>query len=281
VESSGSTLEPMAGACAIAHPVLALRIAEPEPAIERLPASAAANRTAASEESRPPLAGLLPGAAAWPVESFLAASAAAVPVTFAAAVLCPRLELAAIAEEDATVPALEQELPAVVPAAGIQPIELRCRRSAASPSQALEWIYPAAAARIPPFAVRPVFERLQDPALAPPAQKKPPFAELFALTRAADPLKRRKALGNAAKAIAAGLFLCALLWFGRNTATIGRQMTAANQVTADADQGGTTQGAPDAAQAASAAPKPAPPRSRGAVAWLRAAIARRAATQLT
>jgi hypothetical protein len=166
----------------------------------------------------------------------------------------------------------------VMPQAGIMPVEYHAQRLRGTPVCGVQWQTSRFTSAPPRFAVRPVFDRLDEELTRQkPTRKGPAFAEVFTMPEAR---KRTKPVwgGYAGRAIAAGLVVGAM-WVGLSVARLSRQSTIARQ---DVFGSSTETGA--AAASLSAASRPAAEaadrtQAKGPVAWVRQTIASRAAYQ--
>jgi hypothetical protein len=307
-----------AAACAQAQPVESMpamfvpaAVAFTARAIETARVLSIATIEPASEISNKPET-LAPAAAcaeAQPVESMPAAFAA-VPVFASRPLATPAFALAPAAEHGTTVfenpypqviepaaaaaqsPALlepvggvgvrvpEPDFPRVaarIPTPGFVSLEFFCQHATGSPLvRKLDWIAPKNGTALPRFALRPLFERLEELAPQKQTNKKPGFAEIFTMPEAQ---RGRPKQHYAIKAIAAGLMLMGVLWFGAKSLHMTKQMAAVNREVIGTD---ISIGAPSAtAVAVSLRPSSTPKNSTpGLVDRMRGAIAKRAASEV-
>jgi hypothetical protein len=149
--------------------------------------------------------------------------------------------------------------PKVVPAPGMPkpgfaPPEFQCQNVRGEVVDRLEWLEPRIAPLPPRFALRPALDRLAD--LVP---------------RKAAPIAGPPSAGmhRVVEAIAAGLFVAVGLWFGAGVARTLKRVAAGQELSAAAP----AQAPADPALQTVAAKRP--------LGWVRGAIARRAAVELT
>jgi hypothetical protein len=105
-----------------------------------------------------------------------------------------------------------------------------CQRVSMPPFKSLQAIAPAIAVLAPRFAVRPIFERVEEATAPPkPTGKTPAFAEIFQIAKVARKTSTsRTGLFSAGKLIAASLIVGLGMWFGAGSVKISRQMLAIN-----------------------------------------------------
>jgi hypothetical protein len=172
-----------------------------------------------------------------------------------------------------------QRAAARIPTPGFISIEFFCQHAMGAPARTLDWIAPRFTPALPRFAMRPLFERLEELAPQKPTNKKPGFAEIFTMPEAQ---RGRPKQYHAIKAIAAGLMLMGVLWFGAKSMRMPKQMAAVNREVIGTD---ISIGAPSDAATALASnlrqsvslPKTSSP---GVVDRVRGAIAKRAALEV-
>ena len=183
-------------------------------------------------------------------------------------VLRPILTIAAIPPQQPG----SETLPAL-PKAGFIPVEYHAQRMRGEPVCRLPWQAPRLQPEPPQFAVRPVFDRIEEETPAQkPARKRPSFAEVFKMPEARKWSVRPLRLPD--KAIAAGLVIGAI-WLGTGVARLNRDAAASRQHVFGSPA------TPSLSSSLSAGvrrtvPTPAQPEAGGPVAWLRRAIANRA-----
>ena len=159
-------------------------------------------------------------------------------------------------------PAVVNARPQTVPSAGMPepgfiPPDFHCQNVRGAAVGRLEWYAPEIAPLAPRFALRPVLDRLEGlvPRKAAPRTRPPGGA----------------AMHRVVEAIAAGLFVAVGLWFGANAARTLRETAAASQEISVAVN--ATRVRPD--------PAPQPVVAKRPLNWVRSAISRRAAVELT
>lgn len=162
-----------------------------------------------------------------------------------------------------------------VPQTDLMAVEYRCPTGPVSPRPALSWASQPAELHMPRFAVRPVFDRLEEQSRPKPERKKAAFAEIFKMPDAAA-MTQRKAARHAFTAIAASVTVAMALWFGANAGQFGKDLLhrQAEQLAA-APRIGSGSAATEVVSA------PAPPSAlHSPVAWIRSEAAKRATVQL-
>jgi hypothetical protein len=170
-----------------------------------------------------------------------------------------------------------------LPAPGFVPLEFFCQHAIGAPVRSLDWAQRKISAALPRFAVRPIFGRLEELAPQKQSPKKPAFAEIFTMPEAQSKLPRT-GRHQAYKAMAAGLMLVAVLWFGAHAVRIPKELSAGNRVSYSTD--GAPSGAAPAESAPAIAnasrPSSAAPASgsTGVLAKVRSAIAERASVEV-
>ena len=164
-----------------------------------------------------------------------------------------------------------------VPQTDLIPIDYRCPTGPVSPRPALSWASQPAELHMPRFAVRPVFDRLEEQSRPKPERKKAAFAEIFKMPDAAA-LTQRKAARHAFTAIAASVTVAMALWFGANAGQLGKDLLRrqAEQLAAAPRIGSGS--APT--EIVSGTPAPQSPL-HSPVAWIRSEAAKRATVQLS
>lgn len=168
--------------------------------------------------------------------------------------------------------------PLTIPRQGFHALQSYTQRPLSTVSRRLEWILPAIELIQPPFAMRPLGDKVEDTVTQKKPAKKAAMAEIFSLPEA-----KKKAVPRsvyyAIKAIAACLVVGGVLWVGSGAL---RQGPAVNRDVAMLEE--TAESAADAAAAAApAAPtgKSAKVQPHGPLAKLKKAIAERAASTVT
>jgi hypothetical protein len=203
------------------------------------------------------------------------ASAPAAPVT--------RQAGKSAASSPAVMPAAAGQPQTEVPQAGLVAIDYHCPAGPMVPQANLRWAPTASTLKLnlPRFAVRPVFDRLEDQTPVKAPRKGPAFAEIFTMPDAAA-VTQRKAARHAFTAIAASVTVAMALWFGANAGKFGKDLInreAAEEMAAAArihTQGGSVETA--TAQSRPALPEPS--ALSHPVAWVRTAAAKRATVQV-
>jgi hypothetical protein len=153
-----------------------------------------------------------------------------------------------------------------MPEPGFMPLDFHCQNVRGSAIHRLQWHAPEIAAVRPQFALRPVLDRLEElvPRKAAPNRDRPGSASMH----------------QGVEAIAAGLFVAVGLWFGVGAARTARHIAAVNQAASSVSVADAS--APAAAPApAPANPAPQTRAAKGPLAWVRGAVSRRAAVELT
>jgi hypothetical protein len=183
-----------------------------------------------------------------------------------------------------------------MPQAGPLPMEFFCQRAGMAPVRSLEWTLRPPTIYPPKLALRPIFERIEEPATPKPVRRPPAFAEIFSVREVARRRVGANRLGSAGRAIAAGLLVGIGLWFGAGSVKIGKQMVAINTSFPSMDVRGSGSGTDRMSPRApsgfgspglgwsgfgSAHSLPAPQTSPGVLAQVRHAIQQRAAVELT
>ena len=163
-----------------------------------------------------------------------------------------------------------------VPQPGFIPVEYHAQRMRGEPACALPWQAPNLKPVPPRFAVRPLFERLEEELAAQkPARKEPAFAEVFAMPEAKKHSANR--LGFARKAIAAGLVIGGM-WLGTSMVRLARQPVVARQTDFGA-AASPVAGPSLSAAAGQVSTAPAQSEAKGPMAWVRKSIVNRATYQ--
>ena len=163
-----------------------------------------------------------------------------------------------------------------LPHPGLLPIEFHTHRPGGAPAVRTEWTLPRPALLPPSFPLRPILEKLEEPAPLPkPARKEPDCVEILKYPGA----RRPKSVLMVASKVAAGFLLAAALWFGAANFRGDRRLAAREEIfSSDAALSGA-----DNASSMSMPNGGAPGRRAptGPVAWVRQAIANRAAIQIS
>jgi hypothetical protein len=137
----------------------------------------------------------------------------------------------------------------------------------------------------PKFVVRPIFERLEEPA-APrkPVEKTPAFAEIFTISKVARQRNwtSHAPLFSAGKLIAASLLVGIGMWFGFGSVKISRQMLAIDTSLHGIGSGSSIDSVSPSVAPSLPSPRYSAPKSpTGPIASVRHAIQSRAAVELT
>jgi hypothetical protein len=170
-------------------------------------------------------------------------------------------------------PAATRQPPTEVPQPGLFALDYR---SAPGPMVArpnLFWHRHTAFLNMPRFAVRPLFDRLEDQSPPKRESKKPAFAEILTMPEAIE-LSRRKAARHAFTAIAASITVAMALWFGANAGKLGNDL-----IKREAEIAAASRRQAGGLQTASAT-RPAPDAFKHPVAWIQTEAAKRATVQL-
>ena len=166
-------------------------------------------------------------------------------------------------------------LQAGLPHSGLLPIEFHTHRLAGAPASRPERILPCPAVRPPGFGLRPVLEKLDEPAAQPKAARQEPDCIAILKMPAA---RQRPTVLMVAGRVAAGFVLAATLWFGAANFREGRRLTAREEsYSSDAALSAANNAGSVSMSNGGAVAEPAP---KGPVAWVRQAIANRAAMKL-
>lgn len=187
------------------------------------------------------------------------------------------------ASSSVVMPAAAGQPQTEVPQAGLAALDYHCPAGQMVPQANLVWAIPAASLQLnlPRFAVRPVFDRMEDQTPVKAPRKAPAFAEIFTMPDAAA-LTERKAARHAFTAIAASVTVAMALWFGANAGKFGKDLInreAAAEMAAAArvhTQGGSV----ETVVAQSRPAEPEPSALSHPVAWVRNAAAKRATVQV-
>ena len=178
--------------------------------------------------------------------------------------------------------AAAQQMPAEVPQAGLLPVDYHSPIGPMQPQVDLSWKSRPSNLALTRFAVRPVFDRLEDPSKQKEEERKrPAFAEIFTMPDAAALTKRRGAR-HAFTAIAASVTVAMALWFGANAGKFGKDLLtreAAEEIAAARTQTQSARSAGSASASTAVAP-PEPSALSHPVAWIRTEAAKRATVKL-
>jgi hypothetical protein len=258
-------------------------------------------------EPVPVIGGPVAGAAPTALESFVVASVAAPLAPAAAARMLPfaltaSLQVAVTRSDarrlappayqpDAAAPRLMVPQPvatlAVAPPAharpilepglphpDLLPIEFHTHRPSGAPSARPERIVPRPRLQPPSFRLRPILEKLEEPAPQPkPVRKEPDCVNILKMPGA----KRPPSVLMVAGRVAAGFVLAAGLWFGATSIHGDRRLAVREEIFSS----GAALSANDASSVSMPnGGAPAQPKPAGPVAWVRQAIANRAALKI-
>ena len=163
-----------------------------------------------------------------------------------------------------------------VPYGDLLTVEYHCQTGPESPLARLQWVQRTVGVQAPRFAVRPIFDRLED--LSAKQDRKPGLARILSMPDAA----RRKAIRHALTAIAASVTVTMALWFGASAGKFGRDLLnrdTSNEVASASPMGSGSSSS--SAGTADAAPRPAPSLMSSPVAWVKQRAAARAAVQMS
>lgn len=291
VESAATAMEPVATAMERVASIAEIAIA----AAALRPAETAARNDAAPVESMifPVFRGEMMTAHSLalpePVME-IAGKLAAAPETGAGARALPLPQTAAAASSPAELQPIRklalappearpEAAPLTIPRQGFHALQSYSQRPLSTVSRSLEWILPAIELIQPPFAMRPLADKVEDTVTQKKPAKKPAMAEIFSLPEAKKKAVHRNVY-YAIKAIAACLVVGGILWVGSGAL---RQTPAVNRDVAMLEETAETAAADAAAAAAPAASaeKSAKVQPHGPLAKLRKAIAERAASTVT
>jgi hypothetical protein len=166
-------------------------------------------------------------------------------------------------------------LESALPRPGLLPVEFHSHRLRSAPVARPEWMLTRPALVPPLFLLRPVLEKLED---LTPQQKTARQGTGFGEIRKMPVAKRPTSVLMVAARVAAGFLLAASLWFGVANSRGDRDLAAHEEVSSG-------DAALSAANRASSvrifnSGAPAQPAAKGPVAWVRKAIANRAALEL-
>jgi hypothetical protein len=215
-----------------------------------------------------------------PVETKRAAARSSQPVTSAPSLRFPELEeKQAIAQTPCASGGFDTPSLEAVPYGDLLTVEYTCQRGPESPLAKLEWNSRAIPVNMPRFAMRPVFDRVEeDVAPRKPERKTPAFAEVFSMPDAAA-ITRNRAARHAITAIAASVTVAVALWFGSNAGKFGKDLISRE---AAGELAGARVPSNSGALAGNDGPAAAAPSPlTSPVAWVRASAAKRAAVQYT
>ena len=171
-----------------------------------------------------------------------------------------------------------QKQPAEIPHAGLFALDYRSPAGPMVPVPNLFWRSRTTYLNMPRFAVRPVFDRLEDQSAPKRDSKKPAFAEILTMPEAIA-LSRRKAARHAFTAIAASVTVAMALWLGANAGKLGKDLLNREAEIAAASR--SQAGGVETTSAAARRPRPAPDAFKHPVAWIRTEAAKHAAVQLS
>ena len=199
------------------------------------------------------------------------------PAASRPAAAAPRLKAPhPIATLAVTPPATTRRPPeSALPHPGLLSIEFRSHRLRSAAAARPEWIHSLPALLPPRFLLGPILERLEEPA---PRQKSARQETGFVGLLKMPSAKRPPSVWMVAGRIAAGFLLAASLWFGVANFRGDHRLAAREEVSS----GDTALSAANNASSAgiSNGGTPAQPAPKGPVAWVRHAIASRAALRI-
>jgi hypothetical protein len=161
-----------------------------------------------------------------------------------------------------------------LPHPGPLPIEFHTHRLAGAPAASPQSILPRPALRPPGFGLRPVLEKLAEPAAQPNAARQAPDRIAILKMPAA---RRPPTVLMVAGRVAAGFVLAAALWSGAASFR-GRRLAAREDIFSSDDALSAANNARSVSLPNGGAP--AQPARQGPVAWVRQAIANRAAIKI-
>ena len=165
-----------------------------------------------------------------------------------------------------------------VPQAGLLAVDYHSPAGPMAPQANLIWAGRPLAVNLPHFAVRPVFDRIEDQATQKPEPKRPAFAEIFTMPDAAA-ITKRKAARHAFTAIAASVTVVMALWFGANAGKFGKDLINREAADEIASAARPRSGA-GSVETASTPARPTPSPLSHPVAWVRTEAAKRATVQV-
>jgi len=276
-----------AGACAFLalsaskpaerHPVLTANTAVPEFSAGPLRLAALTLEAIPDPLSAPLEEAPVPAASARPQE---AAAKAPLPQPIDSA---PMVRKPSVPPPAATVSlpssASTDQLQTEIPQAGLLPVNYHCALGTLAARPSLAWKSRQLYLEMPRFAVRPVFDRLEDPNKQKQERKRPAFAEIFTMPDAAA-LTKRKGARHAFTALAASVTVAMALWFGANAGKLGKDLI--NRQAAEEIAAAARAQAPGETSPAPNPPAALPPSPfRHPVAWIKTEAAKRATVQLS
>ena len=169
----------------------------------------------------------------------------------------------------------QRSLELALPRPGMGPFEFHSYRLRSAAAARAEWSTPRPALAPPPFLLRLMLEKPEEPApQQKAARKEPDFIDVLNMPG----VKRQPSVWIVAGKVAAGFLLAASLWFGVANFRGDRRLAAREEVSA----GDAALSAADSASPARVSNGGAPvqPAAKGAVAWVRQAIAGRASLKI-
>ena len=175
--------------------------------------------------------------------------------------------------------AAKEQLPAEIPQPGLFAVDYHSPAGPMLPVSVLEWRRGDAGLHLPRFAVRPIFDRLEEPAAPKRESKKPAFAEIFTMPAAAA-VTRRNATRHAFTAIAASVTVAMALWFGANAGKFGKELIRREADIASSSRMTSQPGGVGEIASAPSPARPAPDAFKHPVSWIRTEAAKRAAVQV-
>ncbi|MBZ5579476.1 MAG: hypothetical protein LAP40_23195 [Acidobacteriia bacterium] len=182
----------------------------------------------------------------------------------------PALET--VAETRVTLPQSEAQPQHPEPLSELFAVDYHCQHGPDAPLPNLYWTSRSIRLNMPRFAVRPIFDRLEE---ARPQKR----SNLFSMADAAA-LARRKAARHAITAIAASVTVAAALWVGASAGKFGRGVlnrNASEEMAANQTGMGASSAVTESSGRVSG---PAPSPLTSPVAWVKTAASKRAAVRL-
>jgi len=167
-----------------------------------------------------------------------------------------------------------------LPLPGFIPLEFYFHKPLASLARDIDWHVSEPSIFPPPFRLKTIFTSKPEEEAAPQKKisKKPAMAEVFELT---PKKKRNPATMQAFKAVAASLLVGSVLWFGMGAMRIGSQTPAVNRDASSSESELASNADSSTAQSSPVQVTPVAKQPTGAMAKLKQAISRRAASTTT
>jgi hypothetical protein len=171
------------------------------------------------------------------------------------------------------VPKAPAALASSLPQGALHPLEFYCSRGQGLPGAKMAWHYRTVEILFLPFALPPVFERVDN---TPVEEKRSggAFGEILTIANAYRS-RTRKAARHLPRAIAASVLVGSVLWLGSHTLNLSRRVVNRDASTDIAGNIGSLTSATSRGSAARPSVFSSP------AAWVRSAVARRAAVQVT